>query len=78
MKKFLILLLFITKTSVVKAIETPAAQGILYDYETQSVLFEKNANELMSPSSMSKIMTIYYLFILKKWIMIIIFFPQYK
>ena len=62
MKIFLILLIFITKTSIVKAIETPAAQGILYDYETQSILFEKNADELMSPSSMSKIMTIYYVF----------------
>ena len=42
--------------------ETIAAQGILYDYETKSIIFEKNINEPMSPSSMSKIMTIYYLF----------------
>ena len=42
--------------------ETTAAQGILYDYETKSTIFEKNINEPMSPSSMSKIMTIYYLF----------------
>ena len=62
MKKILLILLFITKSSLVHAIETPAAQGILYDYETKSVLFEKNADEPMSPSSMSKIMTIYYLF----------------
>ena len=62
MKKILILFLFIIKTSFVQAIETPAAQAILYDYETKSVIFEKNADELMSPSSMSKIMTIYYLF----------------
>ncbi len=62
MKKILLILLFITKSSLVHAIETPAAQGILYDYETKSVLFEKNVDEPMSPSSMSKIMTIYYLF----------------
>ena len=62
MKKILILFLFIIKASFVQAIETPAAQGILYDYETKAVIFEKNADELMSPSSMSKIMTIYYLF----------------
>ena len=37
-------------------------QKNLYDYETKSILFEKNADELMSPSSMSKIMTIYYIF----------------
>ena len=62
MNKLLIFLLFIIKTSLVQAIETPAKQGILYDFETKSVLFEKNSDELMSPSSMSKIMTIYYLF----------------
>ena len=62
MNKLLIFLIFIIKTSLVQAIETPAKQGILYDYETKSVLFEKNSDELMSPSSMSKIMTIYYLF----------------
>ena len=62
MKKIATLFLFIIKASFVQAIETPAAQGILYDYETKAVIFEKNADELMSPSSMSKIMTIYYLF----------------
>ena len=62
MNKLLIFLLFFIKTSLVQAIETPAKQGILYDYETKTVLFEKNSDELMSPSSMSKIMTIYYLF----------------
>ncbi len=62
MNKLIIFLLFIAKTSFVQAIETPAKQGILYDFETKTVLFEKNSDELMSPSSMSKIMTIYYLF----------------
>ena len=61
----MILLLFLItllKASVVLSIETPAQQAMLYDYETSSVIFEKNQDELMSPSSMSKIMTIYYLF----------------
>jgi len=62
MKKLIIILFFITKSSFVQAIETVAKQGILYDYDTKSILFEKNSDELMSPSSMSKIMTIYYLF----------------
>jgi len=35
---------------------------MLFDYETKSVIFEKNSEDLMSPSSMSKIMTIYYVF----------------
>ncbi|MEE2999845.1 MAG: D-alanyl-D-alanine carboxypeptidase family protein [Pseudomonadota bacterium] len=42
--------------------ETPAKQAILTDMTTNTVLFSKNADELMTPSSMSKIMTIYKLF----------------
>ena len=41
MKKIVTLFLFIIKASFVQAIETPAAQGILYDYETKDVIFEK-------------------------------------
>jgi D-alanyl-D-alanine carboxypeptidase (penicillin-binding protein 5/6) len=44
------------------AIETEARQAILVDFDTGTVLFEKNADELMHPSSMSKMMTIYDLF----------------
>lgn len=62
MKVLLILFLFISFESKSKSLETIAKQAILYDYETNSIIFEKNADELMSPSSMSKIMTIYYVF----------------
>ncbi len=62
MKVLLILFLFISFESKSKSLETRAKQAILYDYETNSIIFEKNADELMSPSSMSKIMTIYYVF----------------
>ena len=44
------------------SLDTTAKQAILYDYETKTIIFEKNSEELMSPSSMSKIMTIYYVF----------------
>ena len=44
------------------SLDTKAKQAILYDYETKSIIFEKNSEELMSPSSMSKIMTIYFVF----------------
>ena len=44
------------------AIETSARQAILVDMTTGSVLFEKNADELMPPASMSKIMTLYMAF----------------
>jgi serine-type D-Ala-D-Ala carboxypeptidase (penicillin-binding protein 5/6) len=44
------------------AIETVAREAILFDMLTGSVLFEKNADNLMPPSSMSKLMTVYMLF----------------
>lgn len=44
------------------AIETTAREAILIDDATGAVLFEKNADQLMPPSSMSKMMTIYMLF----------------
>ncbi|MFL2649827.1 MAG: D-alanyl-D-alanine carboxypeptidase family protein [Alphaproteobacteria bacterium] len=63
MKKILILIvssIFIFNRAL--ALNTTASQAIIYDYEAKTVIFEKNSKELVSPSSMSKIMTIYYLF----------------
>lgn len=48
------------------AFETLAKQAIVVDHETGTVLFAKNADELMHPSSMSKLMTIYVVFDLLK------------
>ena len=45
-----------------RAIETPAAYVALMDYATGDVVFEKNADELMAPASMSKMMTMVMLF----------------
>ena len=45
-----------------QALETAAKQAILIDNVTGAVLFEKDADALMEPSSMSKIMTIYMIF----------------
>lgn len=39
-----------------------AKQAILLDFETGSVLYELNGNELCAPSSMTKLMTLYILF----------------
>ncbi len=61
-KKILLFLIIITFSSESESLDTMAKQAILFDYETNSVIFEKNSEELMSPSSMSKIMTIYYVF----------------
>ena len=44
------------------AIETPAGNAILMDFATGAVLFEKNADALMPPASMSKLMTLYVVF----------------
>jgi serine-type D-Ala-D-Ala carboxypeptidase (penicillin-binding protein 5/6) len=44
------------------AIETTAKQAFMMDAATGSVLLDKNGSELMHPSSMSKLMTIYVLF----------------
>ena len=39
-----------------------AKQAILFDFSSGTVLFEKNADERMGPSSMTKIMTTYIIF----------------
>jgi D-alanyl-D-alanine carboxypeptidase (penicillin-binding protein 5/6) len=43
-------------------IETSAKQALLIDYATGVILLEKNADQLMFPSSMTKMMTAYILF----------------
>ena len=57
---YFIITIFFFKQS--QAIDTVAKQAILYDLETESIIFKKDSDKLMSPSSMSKIMTIYYVF----------------
>lgn len=42
--------------------QTTAKQAIIIDYDTGNVLYEKNADERMPTSSMSKVMTIYMVF----------------
>ena len=44
------------------AVETSAKQAIVVDFNTGTVLFEKNADEPVHPASMSKLMTLYVLF----------------
>lgn len=43
----------------VMAQDTTAKQAIVLDYDTGFVLYEKNADEKMAPSSMTKVMTTY-------------------
>jgi D-alanyl-D-alanine carboxypeptidase (penicillin-binding protein 5/6) len=44
------------------AVDTLAKQAIIADYQTGTVLFEKNADESIHPASMSKLMTLDILF----------------
>jgi D-alanyl-D-alanine carboxypeptidase (penicillin-binding protein 5/6) len=55
-------IMFFAFTSVTKALEIQAPQAYLVDFETGTVLLEKNADQVMVPSSMSKIMTAYLVF----------------
>src|SRR5690606_17555033 len=43
-------------------IETAAREAYIFDINTGAVLLEKNADELMAPASMSKLMTTYMVF----------------
>lgn len=45
-----------------QSIETAAKQAIIVDFNSGQVLMEKNADELMAPSSMSKLMTVSMVF----------------
>ncbi len=45
-----------------QAMETQARQALIVDMKTGAVLLEKNADEVMPPSSMSKMMTVHMLF----------------
>jgi D-alanyl-D-alanine carboxypeptidase (penicillin-binding protein 5/6) len=58
----LCLLIAIAIALPARAFETTARHAILVDMKTGAVLFEKNADVLMPPASMSKIMTIYMVF----------------
>ena len=46
----------------VTSFETTAKQAILIDFQTGAVLYAKNADQPMPPSSMSKMMTVYMVF----------------
>lgn len=61
-RSFILCLLIALLPLPVAAIETAAEQVIIKDLSTDTVLFEKNADEEMPTSSMSKVMTMYAVF----------------
>jgi D-alanyl-D-alanine carboxypeptidase (penicillin-binding protein 5/6) len=58
----LLFCLLICNNKVAYSFETIAAQACIMDYGTGEILYEKNGDELMAPSSMSKLMTTYMVF----------------
>ena len=56
----LLLLLFINRSAI--TIDTKATQAIVYFYNTKEVIFEKEADKLTYPASLTKIMTVYVAF----------------
>jgi len=59
--KLVLVFFFILKSSLVLGFSN-AKQAVLIDADTGYVLYEKNADELTVPSSMSKMMTVYLIF----------------
>ena len=62
MKLFLLIFVFTINSSIVFAIDTKAENAIVYDWNTKEILFEKNADQIIPPASMTKIMTVYAVF----------------
>ena len=62
MKFCFLLLIFIFRISHLWAIDTKAEQVIVIDFKNNEVLFEKNADQLVPPASMTKIMSVYIVF----------------
>ncbi|HEU5047832.1 MAG TPA: D-alanyl-D-alanine carboxypeptidase family protein [Rickettsiales bacterium] len=62
MRKYVAALAVMFMSHAAFAMDTEAKQAIVVDDSTNTVLFEKNADERMHPSSMSKLMTVYIAF----------------
>lgn len=62
MLKLILTSIIILVSSLSHGFETKATYAILMDYNTKTILFEKEAHTAMAPSSMSKMMTAYIAF----------------
>ena len=61
-KFFFFILIYLSLTLRIYAIETKADSAIILDVNSNTILFEKNADERQGPASMSKLMIIYMVF----------------
>jgi len=62
MKLLIYTIIFLFPYFTAYAIDTKAEQAIVIDFNTKEIIFEKNANQHVSPASMTKIMTVYAAF----------------
>ena len=62
MRKFVLSLLLLLSVHAAYAMDTKATHAFVMDFDTGAVLLEKNADDLMAPASMSKLMTAYMVF----------------
>lgn len=62
MQKLIIVSIFLIVSSIANAFETEAKYAILMDYDSKAILFEKESQTQMAPSSMSKMLTAYIAF----------------
>ena len=63
MKHFFLILIFtFFNISNLSALNSIATHAIIYDYETNEILYEKNAYEKTPPASTTKILTSYIVF----------------
>ncbi len=60
--KSILALFFFVAPFFAHAFETPAHYAILLDYNTGKIIYSKNSSAQMTPSSMSKLMTLYIIF----------------
>ena len=62
MRYIIYLAIFFLLSFTSKAMDTKAEQAIVMDFDTNEVLFEKNADKPVPPASMTKIITVYAAF----------------
>ena len=62
MKIFILFSFFLILSSNLSAVDSKVKQAIVIDFSSNEVLFEKNADQVMPPASMTKIMTVYAAF----------------
>lgn len=60
--RYIFLFIFFIFSTPSYSVDTKAEQAIVVDFSTKEVLFEKNADLIMPPASMTKIMTVYVAF----------------